>query len=463
MEITALSPCWAQPLQIDESPGRCHILTKHRRWALDFVARLPLAFWPVMPKHGGLQGTSHRRPQLRQRERRHNSPWAVVATVALVALPALAIPATTAEADVGSDQAQISALEQKIAQEGAEVQDLVVTYDQAQTAEAVAANRVVAAQARLTADEKTEDQALTVLRAIALTSYMTDSQNDSSLAIFSTATATSAAAEQEYTQIANQTLRDAVDAVDVDIRATQVTETQLRSAQAQAQANLDTAAAAKSAAQSQLAQDDALLAQVKGNLAALLEQEQAQQQAQEQAMAAAQAAANPVNIIYTPSPGTYVDPLSAINDLTPERVDQGVDYSGYGPIAAVGDGQVLSTANSGWPGGTFIAYKLTDGPAAGLVVYAAEDIEPLVSVGQSVTAGQTLGTMYEGPDGIETGWADPSGDGVTMARDYGQFSGANSTAFGANFSQLLASVGAPPGVMQNEPATGSLPPNWPQW
>ena len=124
---------------------------------------------------------------------------------------------------------------------------------------------------------------------------------------------------------------------------------------------------------------------------------------------------------------------------------------------------VLSTDNSGWPGGTFISYRLTDGPADGLVVYAAEDIDPVVSVGQVVTASTELGTMYEGPDGIETGWADPSGDGVTMARDYGQFSGANSTAFGANFSDLLAALGAPPGVMQNNPPTGTLPPNWPQW
>jgi hypothetical protein len=106
---------------------------------------------------------------------------------------------------------------------------------------------------------------------------------------------------------------------------------------------------------------------------------------------------------------------------------------------------------------------LGDGPAGGLVIYAAEDIDPMVSVGQSVTAGTVLGTMYEGPDGIETGWADPSGDGTTMASDAGQFSGANSTAFGENASQLLASLGAPPGVVQNDPPTGDLPPGWPTW
>jgi hypothetical protein len=74
-----------------------------------------------------------------------------------------------------------------------------------------------------------------------------------------------------------------------------------------------------------------------------------------------------------------------------------------------------------------------------------------------------LGQMYEGPDGIETGWASPGGIGTTMAAIYGQFSGANSTAFGANYSALLSSLGAPGGVAQNEPPTGNLPLNWPQW
>lgn len=413
-----------------------------------------------MPRSGGNQGRS----PLPLRRRSGNAPRPLSAAVlCLVALTALGVLPTTASADVNSDQNQITALEQKVAQQGAEVQDLVANYNQDLIAEALASNRVVAAQARLAGDQQIQNQDMVVLRAIALSTYISDGQDNSSLAIFSDASADALSAQQEYSRIANNTLRNAVDAVTADVRQTQLTEAQLRAAEAQAQANLDAAAAAKNSAQAALAQDDSLLAQVKGNLAVLLEQQQQREQAEEQALAAAQVASNPVDVKYTPSPGSYVNPLANITDLTPERVDQGVDYHGYGPIDAIGDGQVLSTSNSGWPGGTFIAYKLTDGPADGLVVYAAEDIEPLVSVGQTVAAGQTIGTMYEGPDGIETGWSNPSGDGDTMARDYGQFNGSNSTAFGANFSQLLASIGAPPGVMQNEPPTGSLPPNWPQW
>lgn len=161
--------------------------------------------------------------------------------------------------------------------------------------------------------------------------------------------------------------------------------------------------------------------------------------------------------------GGYANPLQDISDLVPERIDQGVDYSGFGPIYAIGDGVVLSTVSSGWPGGTFIAYQLTDGPADGLTVYAAEDIEPTVQVGEQVTPNTVLGQMYEGPDGIETGWADASALGLTMAAEAGQFSGSNSTAFGYNFSQLLESLGAPGGILQNDPATGTLPADWPQW
>ena len=183
--------------------------------------------------------------------------------------------------------------------------------------------------------------------------------------------------------------------------------------------------------------------------------------AQERASAAAAAAASQ-SITNHPAPGSYENPLRDVRGLSAERIDQGVDYGGYGPIYAVGDGTVISTYNGGWPGGTFISYKLSDGPAQGLVVYAAEDIDPSVQVGQSVTADTVIGQMYEGPEGIETGWADGSGDGTTMAADAGQYEGWNSTAFGVNFDQLLTSLGAPGGQAQSS-GYGNVPSGWPSW
>lgn len=387
----------------------------------------------------------------------------VLATVIVVAT----LVPTAASADVTSDQNQIAALQQKIAHDGQVVQSLVAAYNAAQAQEVLATQRVQAAQARLLSDQQNEDQEMSVLRSLALANYMSNASTDSALSVFSTGDPTSAAAQEEYTQLANTGLHNTVDAVQADIRQTQADAAQLRANQAQAQAAVAQLAASRGAATGALNQDIALLGQVKSNLAQLLAAaaaaRRAAQAAEEAALAAQQAAVHPVAISIDPTPGTYANPLRSVSGLRPERIDQGVDYSGYGPLTAVGDGRVISTGNGGWPGGTFIAYKLTDGPANGLVVYAAEDIDPAVSVGQTVTPNTVIGTMYEGPDGIEMGWADPSGNGVTMARDYGQFNGSNSTAFGNNFSQMLASLGAPPGVLETSPPTGSLPPGWPQW
>ena len=62
-------------------------------------------------------------------------------------------------------------------------------------------------------------------------------------------------------------------------------------------------------------------------------------------------------------------------------------------------------AVSGWPGGGWVSYQLTDGPDAGLVVYVAEDVTPTVQAGQHVSSATVIASMYNGGDGIETGWA----------------------------------------------------------
>ena len=431
-----------------------------------------------MPRIGGTRFTSAR----------------LVGVLGSVLSATIVLLPTSASGDVNSDKAQVAQLGTRITQDGDLVQSLVVSYDQAQAHESAVAAQLDAARAHLAADRRAQAKATGVLRTLALDNYMTGASDNSTLTMFETGNMTALAAEQQYTRIATQGLNEAIDTVEVDASHAQSDEVQLRSEHTQAQASVAALAGARQAAQVALTRDDTLLGQAQGNLqaslAAAARQRQAAEQAEEDAMAAqaaaaraaaAQAAAaaasaaasqaggaaHPTTVTVTvtpsPSPGAYADPLRAIDALTPERIDQGVDYSGYGPIYALGDGVVLSTVNSGWPGGTFIAYRLSNGPAGGLVVYAAEDIDPLVNVGQSVTAGTVLGTMYEGPEGIETGWADPSGDGLSMASDAGQFSGANSTAFGANFSQLLASLGAPPGVAQNVPPTGVLPSAWPSW
>jgi hypothetical protein len=164
--------------------------------------------------------------------------------------------------------------------------------------------------------------------------------------------------------------------------------------------------------------------------------------------------------------GNYDDPLRSVTGLTPERVDEGVDYAGSGPIYALGDGVVNSTTGS-WPGGAFISYTLTDGPAAGKTVYVAENVTPMVRIGQTVNAGTVVGILHDAYPDMEIGWAaDRYGD--TMAAQAGQWTSADDasslpTAYGVNFNQLLVSLGAPSGVLVHSSVTGSLPAGWPTW
>jgi hypothetical protein len=164
--------------------------------------------------------------------------------------------------------------------------------------------------------------------------------------------------------------------------------------------------------------------------------------------------------------GNYTNPFSQIQNLTPYRVDMGVDYGGSGPILSMGAGQVYSTNNSGWPGGAFIGIHLTDGPYAGKNVYYAENVTPLVSIGDTVRAGQPIGIMHDAFPYTESGWAAPDiqSAGNTLAASLGQQApgdaGSWTSAAGASFNRLLVALGAPSGVLQG-PAHGVMTGGYP--
>jgi hypothetical protein len=166
------------------------------------------------------------------------------------------------------------------------------------------------------------------------------------------------------------------------------------------------------------------------------------------------------------NPGLYRNPLRGVRGLVLERIDMGVDFAGTGPVYALGDGIVTHATriNYGWPGGGWITYRLTSGPAAGLMVYVAEDIVPTVTAGQRVSSSTVLGTMFNGGDGIETGWAQPSGASAESqlpqagaVGGYGPFP----TRVGLNFEELLESVGVRPAPNRNQPPYGLLPAGYP--
>ncbi len=158
----------------------------------------------------------------------------------------------------------------------------------------------------------------------------------------------------------------------------------------------------------------------------------------------------------------YLNPLRGVTSLVPQEVDQGVDYCGSGPIYAIGDGTVENLYSSGWPSGVFISYLLTAGKAKGLVVYVAEDVTPMVTVGESIGPNTVVGFLHDAATCLETGWADAAWP-YGLAAAHAEYNGENSTAYGLNFSSLLEALGARPGLTQPDGPPGPISPNWPTW
>lgn len=168
----------------------------------------------------------------------------------------------------------------------------------------------------------------------------------------------------------------------------------------------------------------------------------------------------------------YRNPLRAVQGLTPERIDMGVDYAGAGPVYAIGPGTVALAAvgaSSPWAGtggpGGWIAYQLTAGPFQGQFVYVAEGVTPRVGTGARVNSSTVIGLMA---GGIETGFAAAPGTGTTLAAAHNQElaglaqhgdPGALPTAYGVAFSDLMRALGAPGGIMTG-PVQGTVPPGF---
>jgi hypothetical protein len=144
----------------------------------------------------------------------------------------------------------------------------------------------------------------------------------------------------------------------------------------------------------------------------------------------------------------YCDPYRDVASLAPERIDQGVDYAGSGPIYAMGPGTIdlyYNRTDTGWPGGTFVSYKLSAGPAAGKVIYLAEniDLDPNLKAGSFVFSGTALGTQVNASPQSESGWG-VAGEGYTA--EYGCYKEGCMTPLGVNFNTLLVCLHAPSGT-----------------
>ncbi len=173
----------------------------------------------------------------------------------------------------------------------------------------------------------------------------------------------------------------------------------------------------------------------------------------------------------------YVNPLRAVQGLQPSRIDMGVDYSGSGPILALGRAKVMVAGDrfagpeSCWgktcvpPPGDMIVYRLLDGRFAGKYVYVVENITIEVRPGQTVRPGERIAILHPASPNLEMGWA--SGRGIqTLAAARGhqcacRDPGGWSSVEGRNFDALLVRLGAPGGYLTTVPANQHMPAGWP--
>jgi hypothetical protein len=144
----------------------------------------------------------------------------------------------------------------------------------------------------------------------------------------------------------------------------------------------------------------------------------------------------------------------------------GVDFGGSGPVYALGNAVITNADgdSAGWPGGGWITYRMTSGPARGLTVYLAEDVTPSVQVGQQVTASTVIASMFNGGAGIETGWAQPdSSSAESQLPEAGGISGGGPfpTMVGLNFEELLQTLGVPAANNRADAPSGLLPAGYP--
>ena len=171
----------------------------------------------------------------------------------------------------------------------------------------------------------------------------------------------------------------------------------------------------------------------------------------------------------------YVNPLSQVSGLGPYRIDMGVDYSGSGPLLALGDAKITFASNHDdgppscwgitcWPGGGAVVYRLLNGPFAGKYVYYAERVTVTVRAGQTVKAGQQIAIEHLGSPNIEIGWGSGRGP-ETLSIAYGHQAsgdpGGWSAIEGRNLNSLLVRLGAPSGFLQPGVPSQSMPRGWP--
>ncbi|HEY2595275.1 MAG TPA: phage tail tip lysozyme [Chloroflexota bacterium] len=139
----------------------------------------------------------------------------------------------------------------------------------------------------------------------------------------------------------------------------------------------------------------------------------------------------------------YTNPFEKATGIVWERTDEGVDaaMAPGSPLLAFAPSKVIEIVPF-YLGQPAIVFEITSGPLAGKWWYWSEQIQPTVSPGQTVSAGQVVATYAPSGTGIEIGWWEVNG-GYPLGHP--GYTDGLATNAGAAFRYLLQALGANPG------------------
>ena len=157
---------------------------------------------------------------------------------------------------------------------------------------------------------------------------------------------------------------------------------------------------------------------------------------------------------------SYQNPLREAKDVLGTKVGAGVYYAGRGTVYPIGKAVVIvALTNARSPENSFISYKLTEGSAAGKIVFVSGTCSSGIKKDDQLEATTKLCDMSNKEPFTQIGWANDTGTAPadTVAED--QYS-----VYGENFAELLAKLGAPNVSVGSAQVTETkLPDGWPIW
>ena len=253
-------------------------------------------------------------PSTARFRRRTRGPWGVVllsCTAGTLMLGALLTVTLSASADsITSAKAQATALANQIQAQAQQLAVLSEQYDQAvirvgQLDQQLAQTRTQIAQtkARVSSDQAS-------LRQQALDIY-TSGGTDSGLEQLFAPGGEQSSVTGEYQKVASGNVSNAIDRLNRAEDTLNTQESQLQNTETQAQAALTQAAAAKQGAQTELADQQATLAKVKGHIASLVAEQQREAAAAQAAAFQRKLAAEAAASAAVSGAGTNIPPPSA--------------------------------------------------------------------------------------------------------------------------------------------------------